>query len=285
MTRHLAWITALAALTTASFARAQSPATADTPTFEVASVQPNKSADLGGSFRTRPGGQFAVTNNTLRNIIRNAYQLQDFQIVGGPDWLDRDRFDITAKTPTPEPTMPQVMAMVQALLAERFKFVAHRETREMPIYALVVARPDGVLGPRLSHSATDCGARAAAARNGAGVPPVAPDGRPLCGTRFTPGRVLAGGITMADLARNLSNAAGRVTVDTTGLAGGFDLELEFTPDQLPPEGTLPPGMPRPPVDGPSLFAALQEQLGLKLESQRGPVDVLVIDSVEPPSPD
>jgi uncharacterized protein (TIGR03435 family) len=98
-------------------------------------------------------------------------------------------------------------------------------------------------------------------------------------------RVLAGGVTMDDLARNVSNFAGRMTLNRTGLQGRFDLELEFTPDQLPPEGTLPPGLPKPPVDGPSLFTAMQEQLGLKLDSQRGPVDVLVIDSADRPTPD
>jgi len=90
---------------------------------------------------------------------------------------------------------------------------------------------------------------------------------------------------MADLARNLSNFAGRMTVDKTGLAGAFDLELEYTPDQLPPDGTLPPGIPPPRLDGPSLFTAVQEQLGLKLDSQRGPVEVLVIDSAQQPLPD
>jgi uncharacterized protein (TIGR03435 family) len=90
---------------------------------------------------------------------------------------------------------------------------------------------------------------------------------------------------MADLARNLSNFAGRMTVDKTGLTGAFDLELEYTPDRLPPDGSVGPGIPRPPVDGPSLFTAVQEQLGLKLDSQRGPVEVLVIDSAQHPMPD
>jgi len=183
-----------------------------------------------------------------------------------------------------------MQALVQGLLAERFKLVVHRETREIPIYALVMAKADGTRGPQLLPSTTDCdainAAANAAARSG-GAPPVpaAANGRPLCGTRTTPGRMMAGAVAMSNFARNLSNFAGRITVDKTGLTGLFDLELQWTPDQLPPEGSLPPGLPGPPVDGPSLFTAVQEQLGLKLDSQRGPVEVLVIDSAERPTPD
>lgn len=265
---------------------AQSPAGTGTAlTFDVASVKPNRSADPGGSFSARPGGRLEVRNNTLRNMVRNAYQLQDFQIVGGPDWLRNDRFDVTANAPTQNPTMQEFMAMAQALLADRFKLVVHRETRDVPIYALALARSDGRLGARLTRSTTDCAALAAVARRGGPPPAPNPNVRPSCGTRSLPGRILAGGVTMADLARNLSIFAGRPTVDQTRLAGAFDLELEFTPDQLPPDSTLPAGNPRPPLDGGSLFTAVQEQLGLKLESQRGPVEVLVIDSAQQPSPD
>ena len=266
---------------------AMSQAPAPGPAFEVASVKPNKSGEVGGSFGVRPGGQVVVTNNTLRNIVRNAYQLQNFQIVGGPEWFDTERFDITAKAVDSNPTQQEFQSMVQRLLADRFKLVVHRETRQSPIYALVLARSDGTRGPKLTPSTTDCLALAAAAARGATPPPAPPNpnGRPLCGTRTLPGRILAGGVTMDDLARNVSNFAGRMTLNRTGLQGRFDLELEFTPDQLPPEGTLPPGLPKPPADGPSLFTAMQEQLGLKLDSQRGPVDVLVIDSADRPTPD
>jgi bla regulator protein BlaR1 len=262
--------------------QAQSPPTTRL-TFEVASVKANKSAEIGGSFSGRPGGQLVVRNNTLRNVIRNAYQLQNFQMIGGPDWLDTDRFDITAKASTENATVPEMLVMVQELLADRFKLVVHRETRELPIYALVLARRDGRLGSKLTRSTTDCVAIAVAARRGGPPPAPTPGAAPLCGTRTTPGRILAGGVTMADLARNVSNVADRMTLDKTGLAGAFDLSLEYTPDRLPPPGTLPPGMPEPPADGASLFTAMQEQLGLKLDSQRGPVDVLVIDSAQQPS--
>lgn len=268
--------------------RAQQAGAGTRPAFEVASVKPNKSGESVGSIGSRPGGQFVVRNNALRNMIRNAYELQNFQIVGGPDWIDQEKFDITAKAPTENPSTQEFRVMVQALLADRFRLVVHRETREMPIYALVLARPDGRLGARLNRSMTDCAAIAEAARRG-GPPPAPaapnPNGAPQCGTRTLPGRILAGGVSMADLARNISNFAGRMTLNKTGLTGVFDLDLEYTPDQLPPEGTLPPGVPRPPVDGPSLFTAVQEQLGLKLDPQRGPVNVLVIDSAQLPLPD
>lgn len=254
------------------------------PTFEVVSVKPNRSGEFGASFGVGPGGQLTVRNNTLRNMIRNAYQLQNFQIVGGPSWLDIDRFDVTAKPANPNATRDEIRSMVQTLLADRFRLVVHRETRELPIYALVVANGDGRLGARLTRSTTDCAALADAARRGQPPPPPA-NGGPQCGTRNTPGRMIAGSVTMADLARNLSNFAGRFTVDKTGLLGSYNLDLEYRPDQLPPDGVLPPDVPPPPVDAPSLFTAVQEQLGLKLESRRGPVEVLVVDSGAQPLPD
>lgn len=288
MTQQLALIAALAtALAVWMPLGAQTPA-ATPQTFEVISVKPNVSGEQSASFSIRPGWQLVVRNNSLRNIVRNAYQLQNYQIVtaaGTQSWFDRDRFDITATSPKPDPTIDEFRGMVQALLAERFGLRVHREMREMPIYALVLARPDGRFGPQLHRSTMDCEAVDAAARRGAPPPPLTRDGRPTCGTRMMPGRMIAGGATMADLARNISNSAGRMTLDRTGLAGGFDFTVEFTPDQLPLESSLPAGLPRPPADGPSLFTAMQEQLGLKLDSQRGPVDVLVIDAAQPPTPD
>jgi bla regulator protein BlaR1 len=244
------------------------------PTFEVASVKPNTSADSGASFGIRPGGQLVVRNNTLRNMIRNAFQVQNFQITGGPAWFDTLRFDITAKAPTANPTMEEFMAMTQALLVDRFKLVIRRESRDIPVY-----------GPRLTRGTVDCAALAEAARRGSPPPAPRPDGGPQCGTRNTPGHMIASGVTMADLARNISNFAGRMTVDRTGLVGRFDLDLEYTPDQMPPPGAVPPDVPRPTLDGPSLFTAVQEQLGLKLDSQRAPADLLVIDSASEPMPD
>jgi uncharacterized protein (TIGR03435 family) len=268
----------------AAYAAAQSPPPATAAgrlTFEVAAIKRNVSGDPNSSVRGQPGGRVIVTNNSLYNLIRNAYNAQRFEMVPGknlPDWIDSDRWDITAQGPDGA-TQPQMMQMMQSLLVDRFALVVRREMREMPIYALVLDRPDGRLGPQLRRSDVDCAALAAAARPG-DPPPVSPAGSgPLCGTRTNNSggvmHVAMHGIPLANFVRNLSAAAGRFVIDKTGLTGPFELELKFTPDQG--AGGAPP------ADFPSLFAALQEQLGLRLEAQKGPVEVLVIDSAERPT--
>ena len=241
-----------------------------------------------------------MTNLPLRTIIAAAYgtpqPLADFQLVGGPKWLDTDRFDIIAKAaddppPGPNGPPPAMFLMLQSLLEERFHLTVHRETKDLPMYALVLARSDGKLGPQIHPSATDCAALMASmrARAGGPPPPPAPGERPPCGARMFPGNITAGGMTMAQMVSGLGRTPGinRPVVDRTGLTGAFDFDLTYTPDQMP-QGERPPGAPPlPPVDpnGPSLFTALQEQLGLKLEPTRGPVDVIVIDRAEPPTED
>jgi uncharacterized protein (TIGR03435 family) len=246
------------------------------PQFEVATVRPNGSGEANASIRVQPGGRLTATNQTLRNLIRNAFNLQPDQMIGGPDWINSDRFDIVAKAADADldakGMMPQTQFMlrVQSFLEERFKMVTHWETRELPVYALIVAT-EGKLGPKLKAHTGDCD------RAQSGGPP--PPGSPAvnCGTRTnmtpTSGKLTGNGITMQTFARNLSGGTGRNVVDKTGLAGSYDLELEFTPDQSPD------------TTGPSLFTAMQEQLGLKLDSQRAPVEVLVIDRLEKPTPD
>jgi bla regulator protein blaR1 len=278
-------------------------ATPQDPQFEVASIKPNKSGDGRVMLGVQPGGRFTATNVTLRMMIRNAYQLQDFQITGGPSWIAEERFDIVAKAETSDtmgdpfrgeqngqPSRGQLM--IRALLAERFKLVVHNETKEMPIYGLVVARSDGKLGPQLKPSEVDCAAQMAAGRGrGRGMPPPPgpppPAGTPMqCGIRIGPGNMAVGGSPMTQVANSLSMFAGRIVVDKTGLAGNYDFTLMWTPDQMPGGGQRPPGAPEPPPidpNGPSLFTAVQEQLGLKLDSQRGPVAVLVIDRAERPT--
>jgi uncharacterized protein (TIGR03435 family) len=272
------------------------------PQFEVASIKPNKSGDNRVMIGVQPGGRFTATNVTLRMLIRNAYQLQDFQITGGPSWLTEERFDIVAKAEandtmgdpfraqqSGQPSRGQLM--IRALLADRFKLVVHNENKEMPIYALVLARSDGKLGPQLKPSEVDCAAMMAAGRGrGRGMPPPEPPGPgappPPCGIRIGPGNMAVGGSPLTQVANSLSMFAGRIVVDKTGLTGNYDFTLTWTPDQMPGAGQRPPGAPEPPPidpNGPSLFTAVQEQLGLKLESQRGPVAVLVIDRVERPT--
>jgi uncharacterized protein (TIGR03435 family) len=277
MTRHVS--AALAMLLSALAAFAQS---GPQPRFEAASIKVNKSGEAGGRFGGRPE-QIVVTNYTLRDIIRNAYGLQRYQIVGGPDWQAQDRFDITAKAPEGTP-QSQLLGMVQTLLADRFALRTHRETRDLPVYALVLARSDRRLGPKMQPARFDCAALAAARSRGENPPPAQPAGeRPACGAQANPGRLLVGGYAIPDFARNLSGFAGRPIVDRTGLTGAFDFELLWTPDEPPPPGvTLPPWYD---PNGPSLVTAVQEQLGLKLDATTGPVDVLVIDSAERPSED
>jgi uncharacterized protein (TIGR03435 family) len=263
---------------------AQTPAS---PTFEVASVKPNKSGtdEMVGGL-AEPGGRFTVINTQLREIIRVAYRLQRYQVVGGPSWIDSDRFDITAKA-NASSTGPEMALMLRPLLAERFKLAVHNETRQLPLFALVVAGSAGKLGPHLRPSDADCIAEVTARLRGGAIPPppTDPPHQP-CGSAGGPlGYTTARGLTMGQIAFGLSRNVGRAVMDRTGLAGYFDYELTWTPDQIPQR---PPGAPDlPPIDpnGASLFTALQEQLGLKLESTTGPVDVLVIDHVEQPTPD
>jgi uncharacterized protein (TIGR03435 family) len=245
------------------------------PQFEVATVRPNTSGEQSASLGPRPGGRLIGTNQTVRTLIRNAYNLQPYQLVGGPDWMDSDRFDIQAKAAEADlddkGMMPsqQFMLRLQSLLEDRFRMVARWETRELPVYALVLATP-GTLGPKLkAHASGECNTRP-------GAPPP-PPGTVNCGTRMNMtgavAKVTGAGISMTTFARNLGGNTGRYVIDRTGLDGPYDLELEFTPDQSPD------------TSGPSLFTALQEQLGLKLDSARAPVEVLVIDRVERPLPD
>lgn len=282
-------------------AQAQAPATTDLAslTFEVASVKSNKSGDGRVMIGGQPG-RFNMTNVPLRQIIQLAYQIQPFQLIGAPNWASDDRFDVVAKPPANVPPAGPLAAgspgplqyMLRNLLADRFKLRAHTESREMPIYALVLARSDGKLGSKIKPAAVDC---AAMRGRGPGAPPPAPPAPgevPQCGVSMGIGSIGAGSVPMTQLATLLSQRVGRIVVDKTGLTGVYDFNLDFTPDQIPGAGgpgpVLPPGAPAlPPVDpnGPSIYTALQEQLGLKLDSQRGPVEVTVVDSVDHPTED
>lgn len=259
-------------------------------TFEVASVKPNKSGDGRVMVTLPPTGRYTATNVPLRMLLQQSYNLQPFQIVGGPSWITSDRFDIVAKAPdgfTPD----QLRPMMRALLVDRFKLKAHIETREMPTYELVVARADGKLGPNLKPAKTDCKALFAQRRGGPPPPPPQP-GQPIeCGFMIGPGNMNAGGMAMTELARSLGPLVNRIVTDKTGLKGEYDFQVSYTPEgrggALGIPGGPPLGVDAPAGDpnSPSLFTALQEQLGLKLDSQKGPVEVLVIDSVEQPTED
>ena len=258
--------------------------------FDVTSVKPNNAGS--GMIRMLPAanGGWQAENVPLGMLVRLAFQLQDNQIVGGPKWLFEDRFDVKGTGTAPGGDGP-IFDKLKSLLKDRFKLVTHVETREQSMFALVLARSDGKLGEKMTPSTTDCTPTGPNGRGrGQAAPPV-PGERPKCGFMIGPGRIMVGGQTMPSFAQTLSRFVGGIVVDKTGLAGTYDIELSYAPDpainfagrDLPPQ----PGAP-PPVgnsDAPSIFAAVQEQLGLKLESTKGPVDVLVVDSAEKPTPD
>ena len=277
---------------------ALTPQEADNPSFEAASVKPNKSGDGRIALFFQPGGRFVATGVTLRMLVGAAYgtpqPLPDFRLVGGPGWIGSDRFDIVAKAegdpqPGPQGPPPQMFLMLRTLLKERFQLVVHNESRELPIYALVTARSDKKLGPQMTPAAVDCAAlRGARGSTPPGPPPLI--GRPPCGIRMGPGNMAGGSVSMNQLTTVLSRIVNRTVVDRTGISENFDVDLTWTPDQVPQgaPGPPPPGAPPlPPIDpnGPSIFTAVQEQLGLKLESEKGPVDVVVIDRAEHPTED
>ena len=222
---------------------------------------------------------------TLKEMIVLAWRIQPFQILGGPAWLDSIHYDVTAR-PEGKPQQTEIPLMLQSLLEDRFKLTIHRETRQLPIYALVVARKDGKLGPRLTKS-----------KEGGCAPPdpskppplLQPGERPTLGcggSMMGPGRMMAVSVPVGNLAPGLSRLLGRTVVDKTGLPGNFDIDMEWAPDDARTTQLLPQEAPKPApssVSGPSIFTALQEQLGLKLESRKGPVDILVIERAEKPS--
>src|SRR5262245_47509646 len=277
-----------------------------TQSFEIASVKPNKSmAGFSMLGAVQPGGRFIMTNVSVRDMIGLAYRLRDFQIVGGPGWAITDRFDVLAKAaeelrPPPAPwaadaSSSVVLGMLQSLLGERFRLAVHKETKEGAVYALVMSRSDRKLGPQLLPSTIDCDAWRAAARARsvpAGPPPPPPPppqpGEPVapCTTGGGRGGYLFGGtMPLLVLTQMLSRIVDRPVIDKTGLSGNFDFTLVFAADQ-PSSTPSPPGVPPPPAaiaDAPSLPTALQEQLGLRLESERGSIEYLVIDRVERPT--
>jgi bla regulator protein BlaR1 len=273
---------------TQSRAQSQTPnVVATSPVYEVASIKPNKSGDNRTRMMYSPDG-LSATGGTLQMLIMSAYGINPHQISGAPSWLNSERYDIEAKMDSStadelrkldeDERRVERQHMLQALLADRFKLTIHRESKELPVYALVVAKD----GPKFQE-----------AKSGDTYPNgiKGPDGHSGAGMMLRGGEgFTAQGIPIGNLVRQLSLELGRTVIDKTGLTSKYDFTLKWTEERQAPmfkgtEGSQPGtgGTSAPGSSGPSIFTAVQEQLGLKLESEKGPVDILIIDHVEKPS--
>jgi uncharacterized protein (TIGR03435 family) len=232
-----------------------------TPTFEVVSVKPNTSTDDSFKIPPTPPEGVGLYNRSLASVVRYAYQLPPFRIVGMPRWTEDERFDIAAKAAKPI-TEIERQSMVRALLADRFRLKAHFEKREQTVYVMTRARPDGPLGSGLRPRA-DCVDK-----------PCQPSGS----VSRIAGVIRMRGLTMAELAdAAMESVLGQVVRDESGIKGVFDVQASWRPDAV--DAPVDPADKRP-----SFFTAIQEQLGLRLQPGRAAVEVLVIDSVERPRP-
>jgi uncharacterized protein (TIGR03435 family) len=234
---------------------AQSQTSEQKLSFEVASIKLTKPY-LPGQLWSGGGRQTSVTGITALTLIRGAFDLHENEVFGAPSWTGHDQFDVNAAFEG-ERTPARLNAMMRTLLEDRFALKAHHETRELPIYRAVLARKDGGTGPELVRSTLDCQA------SGRATP---------CGMRLSRGSLLMGARSVRYFLNSVESFVGRRIVDETGLTGEFDIKLEWS--RGPNDATRP-----------EIFTALQEQLGLKLEASRGAVSVLVIDSIERPTPD
>ncbi|HTA43067.1 MAG TPA: TIGR03435 family protein [Bryobacteraceae bacterium] len=232
------------------------------PEFDAASIKASKPGDIRGStfqFVT-PGGGLEVVNATLKAIIETAYDSREFQISGGPAWIDSERYDITARSAFAS-AIPETRRKLRALLAQRFHLEVHRETKELPQYVLGVAGSGSKI------------AELTAAEEKPGT---------ANGIQASCGRMKGTRATTANLSTYLERQLRRPVVDRTGLSGKrYDFQIEWTPD---PGSCAKPSDDADSPDGPSLFTALQETLGLKLEATKGPVEVIVVDRVDRPEP-
>lgn len=274
--RHAVFSAVLLAVSSSGVVQGQRPATEPRPAFEVASIKRNRSGTNGWSFGAEPGGRWLMVNMPIATLIREAYPAQTWDLIGAPEWITSDAYDVTAKgegNPTPE----EIRLILQSLLAERFKLAVHYETQERPVFALVVGRSDGRTGPGLLRSRLDCDAVNAARRSGRQPEgPLPTNGAPPCGMSLRAvdsEMLLFGGRPMSSLAERLRQPSGRVVVDKTGLTGNYEFTLRYTSQLTPGDDT------------PSVFTALEEQLGLKLVPDRAPLQVLVVDHVERPTED
>ena len=254
--------------------------------FEAASFRRNVT---GGNvvWRPQPTGEFTLVNVPFETLILGAYQLQSYQLQGAPSWIRDERYDIIARLDPriagrlqPDGHPPTWALALRTLLKERAQLSFRRETRQLPIYALVMARRDGRPGPNLRPAQADCDALRVQSVDTAraGQPSPYPAATPTwipCGLRNAPGRIVSGGFGFAEFLGALSAQVGRPVIDRTGLTGTWDFFVTYAPDGLAAAAT-------PDTNAPDLFTALEEQLGLQLESTQGPADVFIVDRVERP---
>jgi uncharacterized protein (TIGR03435 family) len=252
---------------------------AGTPSFDVTSVKLSQVHDEESASFVQPGGRYTATNVTLRMLMKSAYGLHDDQLIGGPGWINTDRFDVSAKAEgytSPSGFRDQARLMLRPLLADRFKLVVRREQRDLPVYALVKAGRE--LGPQIRQSdARDCDGGPKAMP----TPPRAaePEAPMPCGAEiYRPGHLAGRAMALSNFVLNVSRYTDRVVVDRTGLEGKFDWDVQWVPDNLTAAGAPPP-------EGPPLFEALREQAGFRIERQRASVEVLVVERAERPDPD
>jgi uncharacterized protein (TIGR03435 family) len=253
--------------------------------FEVVSITPIADAGSPMLIRMTPGGLDSAV--PVGVLLRQALQKPDYLTVGAPGWINTERYAIRATLP--KGVSPAAMSVLLLnLLKDRFQLATHLETREQPIFNLVLARSDGRLGPSLKPASAECQAVFAAMQ----AAPRLPDPNQTCGSgRSSPGLFAFTGSPLIRLVPTLADLTGRPVIDKTGLTGLYDLTLKFAFEGRVAGVMGPLGMPAggpPPTadpDAPSLSAAVQEQLGLKLESARAPVEIVVIDTIEKPTLD
>jgi uncharacterized protein (TIGR03435 family) len=256
-----------------------------TPQFEVTSVKQNVSQSTVSNIDSQLPDRFVATNVPLRFLILDAYELRDHELAGAPDWTSEKSFDVIGTYPEARrPPVHKIHLMLQQLLADRFDLRVHREQRELQAYDLVVARKDGRLGPQIHTSDMNCAAWIASGRpkTVAGRPsPVSPSGeRPVCSIIATRKWLTGGARTMQDLTGPMQAMLGRPVVDRTGLTASYDIDLQWAAMDLHAEEAASATS----NEGPSLFTALEEQLGLKLVPHKEKFDIFVVDEIKPPSP-
>jgi uncharacterized protein (TIGR03435 family) len=301
----------------------QSQGAAQVMSFEVASVKPSEGDGRSVMIRSSQGGRYSASGVNLRMLIQQAYGVKDYQIIGGPAWMSSAPFDINAKAEDPNVTREQIGLMLQSLLAERFKLKFHRETRDLPVYSLLVGKnghklkvsefqpgavgappdaaragapPAGSMGASVARGAGAgaafgsgvgvAGGQAAGATGGGGAVGAGGGRGGSMMMSIGRGQLSAQGVSMSSFVNMLAQQLGRPVLDKTDLKGNYDIKLEYAPDETTRGIGIGGGGETPPAGdstGPSIFTALQEQLGLRLESQKGPVEVLVIEFAEKPS--